>query len=360
MKWIIRVGIVLLVLAVAGFIFRQQIAVALFSMATKPSDAFESYDPPPPLDYADNASWAALPETGDPADIEHAGFIDNQASASVAVFFVHPTTFYKKSGWNASVDAKDARDLIDNFVLASQASAFNGSGAIYAPHYRQATIFSFMDDTGSGEKALELAYSDVERAFENFLTRIGEDTPFILAAHSQGALHVGNLMKQRISGTPLTERLIAAYPVGFALDAADMETNAPDIPICTAPSQTGCYASWATFGENAAFSPLMSGSVCVNPLSWRADTEAVPASENPGSLPLSSDGEPKEPVAGTASAQCQSGHLVTGPFETDLYEGVNWRLGRENYHLGDFNIYYASIRENVAERVGVWTAPQPD
>lgn len=356
MKWLIRIVAALLVLAAVGFFFRQQIGLALFTMATKPSGAFEDYTPPEPLDYSDNASWVALPQTEDPADIEHGSFTDNQATADVAVFFVHPTTFYQKSGWNAPVDATEARDLINGFVLAAQASAFNGSGAIYAPHYRQATIYSFQDREGSGGKALELAYSDVERAFEEFLNRIGEDTPFIIAAHSQGALHLGTLMKQRITGTPLTARMIAAYPVGFDFHADDMETNAPDIPLCAAPAQTGCYATWATYGEQAEIWPQMADSVCVNPLSWRADIEYVPASENPGSLPLFSDGQPHESVSGVTGAQCFSDHLRAGPFEGDIYKGVNWRLGRDNYHIGDFNIYYASLRKNVADRVAAFEA----
>lgn len=354
MKWLIGIIIAVLIVATAGYLFRQQIGFALFTMATKPSNPFEEYTPPTELDYAEDSSWAALPERADPADIEHAGFSDNQATADVAVFFVHPTTFYKKSGWNAPVDAPDARALIDGFVLPAQASAFNGAGRIYAPHYRQATIYSFQDRDGSGGKALTLAYSDVERAFENFLSRIGDDTPFILAAHSQGSLHLGTLMKERISGSPLTSRLIAAYPVGFDFHLDDMQAHAPDIPLCTEPADTGCYATWATFGEKADIWPQMADSVCVNPLSWRADTDAISAGENPGALPLFDDGQPQEITAGVTGAQCFDDHLRAGPFEPNIYKGVNWRLGRDNYHIGDFNLFYASLRSNAAARADAW------
>ena len=87
-------------------------------------------------------------------------------------------------------------------MLAGQASAFNSSCDIYAPEYRQATFFSFFDETGDGQKALERAYKDVENAFFQFLEFIGEK-PFFIASHSQGTLHGQQLISKHIDGTNL-------------------------------------------------------------------------------------------------------------------------------------------------------------
>ncbi|MCZ3230209.1 DUF3089 domain-containing protein, partial [Acinetobacter baumannii] len=83
-----------------------------------------------------------------------------------------------------------------------QASVFNEAGAIWAPRYRQATFGAFLTDRKAAEEALQLAYGDVQAAFDRFLDEIGPDRPIILAGHSQGALHLTHLLKDRIAGTP--------------------------------------------------------------------------------------------------------------------------------------------------------------
>ncbi|GIR73695.1 MAG: hypothetical protein CM15mP76_04220 [Prochlorococcus sp.] len=84
--------------------------------------------------------------------------------------------------------AKSAYERTE-IMLGNQASAFNGSCNIYAPEYRQATYFSFFDKDDNGKKALDLAYEDIENAFNYFLEFFNNGKPFIIAAHSQGALH---------------------------------------------------------------------------------------------------------------------------------------------------------------------------
>ena len=128
---------------------------------------------------------------------------DVQATAEVDVFFVHPTTFFGTAGWNQSLDDTSTNQLTDMFVLRSQASVFNSCCRIYAPRYRQATIFSFMDSSGSGKDALQLAYGDVERAFDYYIEHYNQGRPFILAGHSQGSVHARTLLEKRITGTPL-------------------------------------------------------------------------------------------------------------------------------------------------------------
>ena len=347
MKWVVRILIALVALAMLGFVFRKPIGEMIFAAALKPGKAFADYTPPPEPDYTDDASWVSLPGLDDPADETPEGLTDNQAGAEVAVFFVHPTTYINKASWNAPLDNKAANDFIAQGVMRAQASAFNGCCAIYAPRYRQATFYSFSDQTGSGEQALALAYSDVTRAFEEFLSRIGE-RPFILAAHSQGSLHLGKLLGERVSGTPLAARLVAAYPVGIGLNADEMAQAAPDIPVCETATQTQCYVSWNAMGAKAAVWDDLKGAVCVNPLSW--DTGAADASSNKGAIKLGEDGAASSLVAGVTGAQCQSDRLLVGPFQSDIYDDLPMNLGRDNYHILDYSLFYADVRENAVAR----------
>ena len=87
----------------------------LGSWVTTPSSGFEALAAPPPPDYALRSSWAALPGESDPP----AGGAD--------VFFLHPTTYFWRGGWNGSADGWLTR-IITDASLKGQASAFAPAG----------------------------------------------------------------------------------------------------------------------------------------------------------------------------------------------------------------------------------------
>ncbi|MCF6274995.1 MAG: DUF3089 domain-containing protein, partial [Robiginitomaculum sp.] len=287
-KWVKRIGGILLVLLVLGFVFRGQITNALVRANIAPKNDFVSYTPPVAPDYGQDSAWAALPEITEgsdfvPKELHGSDSLSPESKYNVAVFFIHPTTYYAKSGWNAPIDDAGAKSRIDDLVMPAQASVFNLCCAIYAPYYRQATLYSYWVLEGSGQKALDYAYGDVERAFDAFLSRIDE-RPFILAAHSQGGHHLKTLLKKRISGTPLKDKMVAAYPIGIAVDPVSFSAAAPDIPVCATAAQTGCYVTWNSRGIKSKTWEDLPGATCVNPLSWKTDGAQVPASQNQGSL----------------------------------------------------------------------------
>ena len=237
-------------------------------------------------DYSRSNSWAALPDHEDAADVLPGGDVqDLQANAAVDVFFVHPTTYYKPDNWNQPLDDAFTNQLTDMFVLRSQASVFNSCCRIYAPRYRQATLFSFMDGSGSGPAALELAYQDVERAFDYFLEHYNQGRPFILASHSQGSVHIRMLLEKRITGTPLRERMVAAYPIGFSIDREAMASAVPDVPVCESAEQIGCVVTWNAVGPKVQpWGDDPGKNICVNPLTWRADDAPAEHALNIGSV----------------------------------------------------------------------------
>jgi Protein of unknown function (DUF3089) len=346
-KWTIRIGVLLLLLVGASYLFREQIIFGLMKYQMAPETAFDEKQAPPALDYAEDTAWAALPDMKDNADFVPEQLNTRTEPSDVAVFFLHPTTYLSDDGWNAPTNDPDSSKFRDELVLRAQASAFNGCCEVYAPKYRQATLWSFMDETGSGVKARAFAFTDIERAFDEFLNRIGEK-PFIIAGHSQGADHAVRLLKARITGTPLKDRMVAAYPVGFGIQSADMEKNAGDIPVCNSADQTGCYVTWNSLGVNAVAFPDYVGAVCVNPLSWTTDQKEVPASQNPGSLGV---GETTRYEKGVTSAQCQNDRLLVGEFQSDMFDSLPMNMGEDNHHILDFSLFYSSIRKNASNRV---------
>ncbi len=346
-KWGIRLAAVLVVLAILGFVFKEKIVFALIKSNIAPTQNFSSFTPPPAPDYALDSTWAALPQTQDGSGFTPEELTTSAQARDTAVFFIHPTTYYSKAGWNAPLNDTEARMVIDDLVMPGQASAFNLCCGIYAPYYRQATLWSYWVRETSGQDALDLAYGDVEQAFDAFLMRIGS-RPFVLAGHSQGGHHLETLLIKRISGTDLRNRMIAAYPIGIAINPTTFAKRAPDIPVCTTATQTGCFVTWNSRGAKSDIWDDMHGAVCVNPLSWAADKSAVNAKQNPGSLAV---GEQTRLDTGVTGAQCLDDRLLVGEFQTDIYEGLKLSWGRDNYHVLDYGLFYASIRQNAMTRV---------
>lgn len=189
--------------------------------ALVPNDSFAETETPPAPDYASESAWAALPDRVDEADRTPAGESDAQSTAEVDVFFVHPTTYYDDAFWNQPIDDAKTNERTDNGVMRRQASAFNSVGRIFAPRYRQATLGAYVaKDWEDTRQALDLAYTDVRRAFEHYLATWDTGRPLILASHSQGSGHMVRLTHEFFSGpdnAARRARLVAVYAIGGAI-----------------------------------------------------------------------------------------------------------------------------------------------
>lgn len=368
LKKILQAGatlVVLLAVSAAILYFNKPLRLSLFM---KPWSAFDAAAAPPAPDYTNDAAWAALPDRADNADLvpPDSEASDNQPSARVDVFFIHPTTYYKKTGWNAPYDEGGATlDLLEAGVLRFQASAFNGSARVYAPRYRQATLYSFIGKTDEEFSALDFAYQDVARAFDNFTATRNQDRPFIIAAHSQGSLHGMRLLKEKIAGTPLARRFIAAYLIGSSMPR---DSHIPGIGPCMSATETSCYMNWnsvrdaanrkgwtetgTTWSEGRYHLAGGVPNTCVNPLTWVLDSTA-PAAENLGGLPfVESTAALPAPIRDLTGATCQGGLLVVSP-PTDSI-GFTYGVNNGDYHIYDYNLFYMNVRANVAARVAAF------
>jgi len=325
------------------------IATGTSCRSLHPAQAFDARKTPPSPDYAQLKNWASHPEKKDPADRTPKGLQNEQATAAVDVFFIHPTTYYGTRGgdnnWNAAVDDQELNASTDSSTILFQASIFNGAGRIFAPRYRQAHLDAFHSkDKVSNQQALDTAYADVAAAFDYYLKHWNKGRPYIIAGHSQGAVHAKTLLLKKIENTPLQKQLVASYIVGWRVER-DFFKN---IPPCQSPEQTGCYCSWRTFKKQYARRKADEpNSVCVNPLSWTTTEEQyVPKSANRGAV--------VRPFSvlrpGCTDAEVYRGYLLaTKPkFPGSIF------FVRNNYHIGDFNLYYLNVRENAQARAAAF------
>ena len=249
----------------------------------KPRHAFAAYTPATGPNYALDSCWAALPTRRDSADAVPAksGLRDEQATATADVFFIHPTTFYRPAAWNADLGKEKLNRFTDQSTIRHQASAFNAAGRIYAPRYRQATLYSFFDEqTPNGQAALDLAYADVKAAFQYYLVHYNQGRPIIIAGHSQGTAHATRLLHDFFDNDPkLRRQLVAAYLIGFKVKPDEYQT----IRLCPDSLATGCFISYNSVATGNDFPPFHPFAV-TNPLTWTLDTLVAPATLNRGGV----------------------------------------------------------------------------
>ncbi len=341
-KLLVGGTIVVALLIGTGYIYRADLMLLGLTFMV-PGHAFSDVPSPAAPDYTNPAHWAALPERDDLADTLAVGATDLQATAAVDVFFVHPTTFVSADAWNQSLDDTTTNETTDQMVMQGQASAFNACCRVYAPRYRQATLASFFVEGDSAPQALDLAYSDVVAAFRYYLATFNRGRPFVLAGHSQGSRHLDFLLAEEIAGTALAEQMVAAYPIGFELDGSN------GIAICQTATQTGCQVTWNSVGPRAGSLFASPDNICVNPLTWSTDGAHAPHEANLGAVNFDGS-DAHEP--GAADAQCREGRLRVSEIRSDHYTLMP--LGRDNFHIYDYALFYVNVRQNAQARVDAY------
>lgn len=340
---------------------------SIFLWSVTPRTPFSEARAPAPPDYTQPSAWSALPELHDLADTAPPSSPGlEQSQAPVDVFYIHPTT-YVGGEWNGPVDDAALNEATDRVATLIQASAFNACCAIYAPRYRQANMTAFTGQGEDGPAAVDRAYQDVAAAFRHWREKYNHGRPFILVAHSQGTVLARRLLREAVSGTPLRQQLVAAYLIGIPMSEGALRQSLPDIPVCASPEQTGCLISWNARSANhteriqvrepvTGTASALGPSLCVNPLTWRHDTEAAPRERNEGAVFL--DATPPQVRPGLTGAQCKDGKLevlINGDLPRDFMSRLlDHALGEGNYHPVEFQLFYMSIRRNAAERVAAF------
>jgi hypothetical protein len=356
--------LVLTLLAVAGaFAIYQWGGRALISEAV-PTGHFEAAKAGSGPDYSTRSSWIAHPGMpNDPADWLPKGQTASRLQEA-AVFYVHPTTYLKTDRWNAPLDPGGDTEFRTRLFVETQASAFDHIGEVWAPRYRQAAYGAFLLDSKDAQQALDFAYHDVEAAFDEFVKEAG-DRPIILAGHSQGALQLERLLREKVAGKPIAKRIVAAYVVGWPISTtSDLHTLG--LPACMTQAQARCILSWMTFGDPAnpdlvfhnweKTKGLNGGErraqdvLCVNPITGTMNGVAAPK-DNPGTLVPAADLTSASLQAGLVGARCVNGLLILDGVPPPLGPYV---LPGNNYHVYDYALFWGAIGRDAERRLAAW------
>lgn len=309
---------------------------------------YDSSAVPDPPDYSQRKTWAALPDARDAADSVplNSSLADHQADANADVFFVYPTIFTSRPKnqfqWNADVADGTLNEQIQKTTILNQATIFNGSCRVYAPYYRQAHLYAFYtDDKQDAEKALDLAYQDIRRAFQYYLDHYNKGRPIVVASHSQGSYHAMRLLKEFFDGKELQKQLVVGYLVGRAIPADYFQSIKPT----DRPDETGVWASWNTFKHGFIphnYDRFYTKALSTNPLLWNSSEEFASKDLNPGGV-----GPKFTMIPHLSDAQNHQNLLwINKPYVT-----ARALIRTKVWHRADMNLFYLNIRENVSLRI---------
>jgi hypothetical protein len=294
----------------------------------------------PNLDF----SLGSVPKKPNYSDVK-SWIVKDNINETIDIFYVYPTSYYSPCNWNAEITDTSVIKRINKFVLKKQLDIFKGIGNIYAPFYRQANLYSFIDKDDNGKKAIDLAYSDVKRAFYYYIEHFNNTKPFMLVGHSQGSKHLLELLIEISKDSKIKNRIIATYAIGWPITKKYLEEN-PQIKICESYCQTGCVISWNTEGKHKLVSLVKEPSASVNPLTWKINDSIATKDLHKGAVFVSSDSI--DTVCNTVSAQNKNGHLIISKPDNIKQIWMPFRYG--NYHVHDFSMFYFNIQENAIDR----------
>jgi hypothetical protein len=314
---------------------RFMIAAAAALAAVSPASAQTAR--PALVDYSKASSWLCLPGNPDVCSAPLAtvslrpngfGLVSKSFPAKdppLDCFYVYPTVS-RDNGLNSDLNMAE-----ESAAAVAQAARFSSVCKVYAPKYRQMTVGAVVAFAAGQDVAAAavLAYGDVLHAWRDYLANRNHGRPFVLIGHSQGSLHLIQLIAREIETRPvLASRMKLAILPGFNVMVPQGKLVGGDFkstPLCSKPHETGCVIAWTSFRENnvppagaifgIAAKPGMTVA-CVNPArpgstGWeRLDSYWSARSGYPvpgGPIVWSSEGEPPVPwlrVEGLNSGRC--------------------------------------------------------
>jgi hypothetical protein len=356
----IPLGLLVIALAAGAWFGRDN----LFRYLIQPQTPFQVQQPPPAPDYASPAAWIARPLDG--------------AAAVPAVFFVHPNSSWTRRSWNVAIDDMDAAQVLQRQILPNHAGPFASAGRLWAPRYRQATLFALLAGRPDTRDALDLAYGDVAQAFRQFQAARPAGAPWILVGSGQGGQHVARLLADSVAGTPAARGLAAVYILEQTIGEAMLATGGSlaGFPACTGPAQTGCLVTFVTADagdrrgagfaierarrRHAGVGLLETGDqpVCINPLNGVAGGSA-PASANRGAASASGlePGVRPAMLPGETGGACIDGLLQVDPDRPPALRSDPWDIGA--YHKPAlYNLFWQALEDDSTRRMAALVAGQ--
>ena len=356
-RWVlVGATFVVALLAVAAAIWRDDI----ISTTLDPKEPFQTYEPPPAPNYAAAGAWAQLPP--DPSR-----WTDQDGPADI--FFIHPTTFDGGEHWNGPIDHRRSARMLERTMIPNYAGPFQQVGRVFAPRYRQASLYSFLTNRDDAREARRFAYGDIRAAFMHYLAVNNRGRPVVIVGVEQGGQLAARLAADVVAGNENLLRRLAGVYIIDAVVPADAYGPDATLPACGRRGEARCVVAWASVEEGdedaaarvpqrafvwtpeGGLAPLGQRPIlCVNPLNGEAGGVAE-AAANLGAANASGLEWGARPAFLTrqVSARCENGLLrVSRPKSPSLRLSGAWADRRK---VAPYNLFYADLEADAKARV---------
>ncbi len=362
-RWL-ALGLLVLaaLIALAAYVWRDDIAQS----SLDPKEPFQTYQPPSAPDYSVSSAWYLSPPS--PSELR-------PTDPPVDVFFVSPTTYDGGRHWNAPIYDPAADQFFRRTIAPNYVGPFVRVGRIFAPRYRQASLYTQLTLREDAIEARRFAYSDVARAFIRFRDTLSLGRPFVLVGVEQGGLLATRLLAEEIASRPdVRARLVAAYLIETAVPVDGLP-----IRSCGAKAQTECVAAWAsvTAGDLARGRDIRDRSLvwggggtleslggralqCFNPLLGAVGEQDGPARLNLGAVNATGLEWGARPAFLTrqVGARCEAGVLqVTRLSSSALRVAGGWA---DRKKISGFNVFYGDLEADAMARSAAWRQAAAD
>lgn len=351
-RWIaLGLAALAVLLAVSAFVFR----VDILRTALDPKVPFQAYSPPKPPNYAEARAWA-LPIN------EHPG-----AALPADVFFIHPTTYDGGEHWNSPFRDQEAARLLDRVMLPNYAGPFARVGRVFAPRYRQASLYSQMTLREDARAARVFAYGDIRQAFRYWRAHHDSGRPLVLVGVEQGGLLAERLLREEIiPDKALMARLAGVYLIETVTAAQDYGPGST-LPACARRDQARCVVAWATPADGDrrraqeralvwdAEGNLVElqdrAALCVNPLTGAQTNAPADDRESLGAANATGMGWGVQPpfLKREIHTQCVEGFLeVSKPRSSVFRRARSWS---DRLKVAPYNLFYGDLEADAQARV---------
>lgn len=351
--WLTGAALLLVgLLAVGGIVWRDDI----LRTGLDPKEPFQTYEPPAAPDYSQRSSWSLLPT-------EPTTWSDDAPIADV--FFVAPTSYDGGRHWNAPIDDPSADLFFRRTVGPNYVGPFVRNGRVFAPRYRQASLYSMLTLRDDAREARRFAYGDVREAFIRFMEDYNQGRPFVIVGVEQGGTLAARLLAEEVASDPDRQaRLVAAYLIETAVPDAS-----PPLPLCRTPEETGCLAAWVSayegdrdraqmlrdrslvWDDQDQLVNLAGPAACYNPLLGAAGEAVAPARLAKGATNATNLEWGARPALQTrqVTARCEAGILrVSRPRSVAFRSTGSWANQRK---VAGYNLFYGDIEASYEARL---------
>lgn len=291
----------------------------------------------PGTDYAKQENWAFYSES-----TEH----------DVDVFFVAPTAVHSQTYYMDIADAKAKEKFAG--ATAMEKGIYDQAADFYAPYYRQMSLEAYALPDDEKAQYQEMAYADVNDAFNYYMEHINQGRPYILAGFSQGSEMVKRLLMEN---DHVNEKMIAAYVLGWYFEESD-QLKYPNIKMAQTEDDLGVVVSWCSeapdYDEYNTVVPVKT--MGINPLSWKTDTAIVSKEANKGACFPDTTGAILQEIPQLCGAYLdpERGTLKVLDVTPDQYPARLDLFNDGNYHIYDYQFFYRNLQENVKVRIDAY------